>query len=99
MGRICRPAGVPGLDAQDSFHVLEHGFDAPEAASRDDGSLLAFCGGERRVNDGVRDRDGNSIGRVTSRRSHNEKDGKNPKNKISHTRYLSKEPSLTGTHQ
>jgi hypothetical protein len=30
--------------------MFEHGLDAPEAAARDDGSLFAFSGGERRVN-------------------------------------------------
>src|SRR6266566_2886936 len=46
-------ARVPGDDARDAFHMLEHGVHAPEASSRQHGDLLplgrrdARRGGER----------------------------------------------------
>ena len=57
---VGRPGGtsrVPGRDPGDPFDVLEDGLDAPEAATRQDGRLLAFCGRKRGVQNGVRCRD------------------------------------------
>ncbi|HYX71975.1 MAG TPA: hypothetical protein VE732_04335, partial [Nitrososphaera sp.] len=74
--------------------VFEHGFNTPEAASRNDCGLLAFCGSERCVNNRVWDCDSNSVGRIASHRGHNEKDCKNPQKRRRHTRYLSKDMSF-----
>jgi hypothetical protein len=79
--------------------MLEDGLDAPEAAARDDGGLLALRRGEWSINSGVRDGDGGGSKRAASHRRADKQDRKKSEKKRGHKQYLSREMSVIAPHQ
>src|SRR5437764_678922 len=75
------------------FDMLKDSLNAPKAAARNDRRLLPFHGGERGVNDRIRNSHGSS-GSVAAQCSDNPKDSEKEEPRRRHTPYLSEDSSV-----